>query len=35
MDNYLFNYDETDIQSILDYSEKLLNRSLGEIIADY
>ncbi|HFR3691275.1 TPA: Sau3AI family type II restriction endonuclease, partial [Streptococcus suis] len=27
--------DETDIQSILDYSQHLLARSLGEIIAEY
>ncbi|HFU3699873.1 TPA: Sau3AI family type II restriction endonuclease, partial [Streptococcus suis] len=27
--------DETDIQSILDYSQHLLDRSLGEIIAEY
>ncbi len=35
MEKYLFNYDETDIQSILDYSQNLLDRSLGEIIAEY
>ncbi|HEM3654587.1 TPA: DNA mismatch repair protein MutH [Streptococcus suis] len=35
MEKYLFNYDETDIQSILDYSQNLLNSSLGEIIAEY
>ncbi|HFU4464820.1 TPA: Sau3AI family type II restriction endonuclease [Streptococcus suis] len=35
MEKHLFNYDETDIQSILDYSQHLLDRSLGEIIAEY
>ncbi|HFI0542995.1 TPA: Sau3AI family type II restriction endonuclease [Streptococcus suis] len=35
MEKQLFNYDETDIQSILDYSQHLLDRSLGEIIAEY
>ncbi|HEM3550983.1 Sau3AI family type II restriction endonuclease [Streptococcus suis] len=35
MEKHLFNYDETDIQSILDYSQNLLDRSLGEIIAAY
>lgn len=35
MKKHLFNYDETDIQSILDYSQQLLDRSLGEIIAEY
>lgn len=35
MEKQLFNYDETDIQSILDYSQYLLDRSLGEIIAEY
>lgn len=35
MEKQLFNYDETDIQSILDYSQHLLARSLGEIIAEY
>ncbi|MFH6624218.1 Sau3AI family type II restriction endonuclease [Streptococcus suis] len=35
MEKHLFNYDETDIQSILDYSQNLLDRSLGEIIAEY
>ncbi len=29
MEKQLFNYDETDIQSILDYSQYLLDRSLG------
>ncbi|HFH9838082.1 TPA: Sau3AI family type II restriction endonuclease [Streptococcus suis] len=35
MEKQLFNYDETDIQSILDYSQNLLDKSLGEIIAEY
>ncbi|HFH9840402.1 TPA: Sau3AI family type II restriction endonuclease [Streptococcus suis] len=35
MEKHLFNYDETDIQSILDYSQHLLDRTLGEIIAEY
>ncbi len=32
MEKQLFNYDETDIQSILDYSQYLLDRSLERLL---
>lgn len=35
MKKQLFDYDETDIKSVVDYSQILLDKSLGQIIADY
>lgn len=35
MKKQLFDYDETDIKSVVDYSQMLLDKSLGQIIADY
>ena len=35
MEKQLFDYDETNIKSVVDYSQILLDKSLGQIIADY
>ena len=35
MKKQLFNYDDSDIQSILDYSQKLLGNTLRDVIAEY
>lgn len=35
MEKQLFNYDDSDIQSILDYSQKLLGYTLRDVIAEY
>ncbi|MBS4770663.1 DNA mismatch repair protein MutH [Carnobacteriaceae bacterium zg-ZUI240] len=35
MDNYLYNYDDKDIESVLKYSRHLLNKPFSEIISEY